>query len=478
MSLAMPLTGPQDVPPTNLIEGCAVMFRVVSFAILFHVAALAAYAEGPAATPTSIAHRDGKDWPGFLGPDRNGKSAENGLPTEWPAQGPVVIWQKPIGTGYAAPAISDGRLYHFARFENAARLKCFNAETGAELWKRDYETDFSDMLGYNNGPRATPVVDGPFVFAYGADGILECVRVEDGELVWRIDTLKEFGVVKNFFGVGSTPLVWNDLLIVLVGGSPPGSPTDVYAARGNVEANGTAVVAFDKATGQVRWKTGDELASYASPMLAKFGGRDVVIVFARGGLLAIDPAKGETIAQFPWRARKLESVNASSPVIMGDEIFISETYELGSALVRFTGSAFEEVWTDRGRRRNQALALHWNTPIEHNGYLYASSGYHSPEAELRCVEWKTGKVMWSEPGMLRSSLLFAEDTLICLSEDGTLRLIRAKPDRYEELAKWELTTEDGRPLLTEPAWAAPALARGLLYVQGADRMVCLKLMKE
>ena len=119
-------------------------------------------------------------------------------------------------------------------------------------------------------------------------------------------------------------------------------------------------------------------------------------------------------------------------------MFISETYELGSALVRFTGTGFEEVWTDRDRRRNQAMALHWNTPIEHDGYLYGSSGYHAPEAELRCVEWKTGKVMWSEPDMGRSSLLFVDGTLVCLSEDGTLRLVRATPERYEELAKWEL----------------------------------------
>ena len=118
------------------------------------------------------------------------------------------------------------------------------------------------------------------------------------------------------------------------------------------------------------------------------------------------------------------------------------------------------------------MALHWNTPIEHHGYLYGSSGYHAPEAELRCVEWKTGKVQWSEPGMGRSSLLLVEDTLVCLSEDGTLRLITATPQRYDELAEWELKTDNGAPLLTYPAWAAPALARGLLYVQGADRIVC------
>jgi hypothetical protein len=165
-------------------------------------------------------------------------------------------------------------------------------------------------------------------------------------------------------------------------------------------------------------------------------------------------------------------------VVVGNEVFISETYELGSALVRFTGKAFEEVWTDRRRPRNRAMALHWNTPIVHDGYLYGSSGYHAPEAELRCVEWNTGKVMWSEPDLKRASLLLVEDTLVCLSEDGALRLVRATPERYDELAQWKLTSDAGSPLLKPPAWAAPVLARGLLYVQGADRLVCLELIPE
>jgi hypothetical protein len=122
------------------------------------------------------------------------------------------------------------------------------------------------------------------------------------------------------------------------------------------------------------------------------------------------------------------------------------------------------------------MALHWNTPIAHDGYLYGSSGYHAPEAELRCVEWKTGRVMWSEPDMGRASLLLVEDRLVCLSEDGTLRIVRATPGRYEELAEWQLASADGTPLLNYPAWAAPALARGLMYVQGDDRLVCLRLM--
>lgn len=421
---------------------------------------------------------EARDWPGFLGPHRNGKSTESGLPDVFPTAEPPLVWQAPIGTGYAAPAIGDGRLYHFARYNDNERLTCLDAATGEQRWTCEYPTAYDDMLGYNNGPRATPLIDGPHVYTFGAEGILQCVRAADGVPVWRVDTTKDFHVVKNFFGVGSTPLLWGDLLLVNVGGSPPDGPPDVYAAQGRVQADGSALVAFDKATGKVRWKTGDDLASYASPVLASVGGRDTVFVFARGGLLAIDPAKAETLARFPWRAKLLESVNASSPVVVGDEVFISETYELGSALTKFSGSDFAEVWTDRGRRRDRSMALHWNTPVEHDGYLYGSSGYHAPEAELRCVEWKTGKVLWSEPDMGRSSLLYVDGKLVCLSEDGTLRILRCTPDRYDELAKWELKADDGTPLLKYPAWSAPALARGRLYVQGANRLVCLRLIDE
>ena len=180
---------------------------------------------------------------------------------------------------------------HFARYGDTARLSCLDAKPVPSSGRAIIPTDFEDMLGYNNGPRATPLVDGPSVYTFGAEGMLQCVRVADGHMLWRIDTTKQFNVVKNFFGVGSSPLVWGDLLLVNVGGSPPGGPTDVYAANGKVQPDGSAIVAFDKITGAVRWKTGDDLASYSSPVAAKIAGRDVVFMFARGGLLAIDPEK-------------------------------------------------------------------------------------------------------------------------------------------------------------------------------------------
>ena len=465
------------------------------FAILTLLPSLFAFARPlAAAEPPDLGTRpQGVDWPAFLGPERNSRSPETGLAADWSDQEPRVVWQCELGEGYSAPSISRGRLFHFDRHGNVHRLTCRNSETGAKLWRYELPADFTDMLGYNNGPRATPVVDGERVYVMSPEGRLHCVRVVDGKRVWAVDTLTDFGVVKNFFGVGSTPLVWADLLIANIGGSPPGSPTDVFAAGGRVDGNGTGVVAFDKLTGEVRWKTSDELASYASPIAAEIAGRPWCFVFARGGLMGLDPRVGKVDFQFPWRATKLESVNASSPVVVGSEAFISESYGPGSALVRIQvaeslrdsdGSfgetsprGYEVVWQDELRSREKAMELHWNTAVYHEGHLYGSSGQHGGSAELRCIEWATGKLRWREPRLARASLLYVDGHFICLSEDGALRLLRATPEQYEVVAEFTPRDPAGEPLLDYPAWAAPVLSHGLLYVRGSNRLACLELIK-
>ena len=157
----------------------------------------------------------GVDWPGMLGPHGDSKSPEQGLITPWPEDGPRVVWQRTLGTGYGAPSIARGRLYLFDRIGNQATLICLNSETGEELWKFGYPTDYEDYFGYNNGPRCCPVVDGDRVYIHGAEGMLHCVNAETGKLIWKVDTFQTFGVVQNFFGVGSAPVVEGDLLIVV-----------------------------------------------------------------------------------------------------------------------------------------------------------------------------------------------------------------------------------------------------------------------
>jgi outer membrane protein assembly factor BamB len=387
-----------------------------------------------------------------------------------------VVWHRQFGQGYAMPAVSLGRLFHFDRVGNNARLSCLRSETGEPLWKFEYPTDYEDYFGYNNGPRCSPVVDGDRVYLYGAEGLLHCLRVTDGKLIWRVDTKADFGVVQNFFGVGSTPVVEGGLLIAQVGGSPKGSAETSF---GDLKGNGSGVVAFDKLTGKVRYKVTDELASYASPVLATIDGRRWCFVLARGGLVGLEPATGKVEFQFPWRARSLESVNASNPVVVGNRVLITECYGRGSALLTVKPGGCDVVWSDADKGRRKSLEAHYMTPIHHGGYVYASSGRHLQSADLRCVELATGKVVWSQADLTRTSLLMVDGHFVCLGEDGAVLLVKVNPERYEEVSRLDLherPNQEGIVLLEPPCWAAPVLSHGLLYVQGKDRLVCLELI--
>jgi outer membrane protein assembly factor BamB len=432
-----------------------------------------------------ITRKTGSDWPCFLGPTHDSKSSETGI-QPWPKAGPNVLWQTKLGAGYSAPVISRGRLFQLSRYGDQVRLTCMESETGKFLWKFEHPSDFEDLYGYDNGPRCSPVVDDDRVYTFGPEGMLHCRRVTDGKPVWKIDTREKFGVIQNFFGVGSTPIVEGDLLIALIGGSPAEDRSVAPGQLDQVHGNGAGIVAFDKRTGKIKYQISDELASYSSPVCATIDGRRWCFAFARGGLLAFDPADGEIDFHFPWRAKILESVNASNPVVIDDLVFISETYGPGSALLRVKSGGYDVVWSDEKRPRDKAMQTHWNTAIHIDGYLYGSSGRHLENAELRCIELKTGKVMWSEPGLTRSSLLYVDGHFVCLSEDGTLRLLRATPEKYDVVTEVVLTDPEASEdtvafggssrLLKPPAWAAPILSHGLLYVRGRDRLVCLELI--
>jgi outer membrane protein assembly factor BamB len=365
------------------------------------------------------------------------------------------------------------------------------ARTGEEIWRFEYPTEYEDMYGYNNGPRCSPVIDDDRLYVYGVEGDLHCLNVSDGSLIWRLETWREFGVIQNFFGVGSTPVVAGDLLICMVGGSPPGSP-GLRESDGNVTGNGSGIVAFDKHNGEVKYKITDELASYASLQLATIDGRPWCFAFCRGGLVGFEPQTGQIDFHYPWRSKMLESVNASVPVVVGNEVFISETYQIGSSLLAVRPKGFDVVWKDDTSVREKAMKTHWNTAVYHDGYLYGCSGRNTPDADLRCIEWKTGKVMWVEqqPAVTRerSSLMYVDGHFVCLGEFGSLRLLKANPNKYEEVAQVTLMREEPdpqrkklfapQPLLKYPAWAAPILSHGLLYVRGDDRLVCMELIPQ
>jgi outer membrane protein assembly factor BamB len=429
------------------------------------------------ASPCSLRSQDqGSDWPRFLGPLGTSVSTEKGIVAPWPEKGPRVVWHQQLGTGYGAPAISKGKLFQFDRVANLARLQCLDPRTGHFIWKFEYPTNYKDFFGYNNGPRCCPVVDLDRVFIYGPEGMLHCVRAEDGKLLWKVDTREDFHVMQNFFGVGSTPVVEGDLLIVQVGGSPKGSVMRTLGDIANLKSDRSAIVAFNKSDGTVKYRIGDELASYSGPALATVGGRRWGFVFARGGLLAFEPGSGKIDFHFPWRSAELECVNAANPLVVGDHVLISETYGPGSALLKVRPGGYDVVWSDAEKSR-KSLQCHWNTPIHAGSCVYGCSGRHTNNAELRCVDLATGKVNWSEPRLTRTSLLMVDGHFICLGEDGTLRLLKVNPKKYDEVSVVEIKDEKTQmPLLEYPCWAAPVLSHGLLYVRGNDRLVCLDLI--
>ncbi len=248
-----------------------------------------------------------------------------------------------------------------------------NAEQGTELWKYQYPTQYCDLDEYDNGPRCSPVVDGNRVYIYGADGNLVCLRAIDGKRLWQCDTFRQFGVVRNFFGVGSTPVIEQDLLIAIVGGSPPEDQKTPPGELDRVVGNGTGIVAFDKFTGEVKYTLINELASYASPIVATVQGCRRCFALCRGGVVVFFPDTGRVNFRKPYPCVSLQAVNASTPVIVGNEVFISEAYGPGSCLFSVEPGGYGLLWHGVKTSRKKVMQTQFNTVVYHDGYLYGCS---------------------------------------------------------------------------------------------------------
>jgi len=407
-----------------------------------------------------------EDWKSFRGATHDSISRETKLLVNWPNGGPKLVWEMRKGTGYSSPAISGDHLVYFFRVSDVEKVVALHPETGEKYWDFSYPTKFEDRYGYNNGPRASPVVDGDRVYTFGAEGKLYCFKLQTGQVYWKRDLSAEFKVPQDFFGTASTPLIEGDLLIINVGA--PHGPT---------------VAAFDKLTGKMVWGAGDQWGpSYASPVPANVNGQRRVFVFAggeskppTGGLLSIDPADGAIDFAFPWRSRSYESVNAASPVVAGNQVFISASYKTGGALLNLLPDGkFNVAWT------SQEIGTHFNTAVYKDGYLYAFDGRNEPDASLVCVEVNTGKLMWrTKPewdeaftvggverrerlGTFRGTLLYVDGHFLCLGELGHLLWMDLTPQGYKELKRtWLFAARE--------TWSLPVLSHGLLYVSQHGR---------
>lgn len=414
----------------------------------------------------------GSDWPFFLGPKRNGKSIETGIRADWKTSPPKLLWHKKVGTGYAAPAVAKGRLLFYHRVRNNGgrerfkeRLTCFQSETGKELWHADFPTDYNDLNGYGDGPRSSPVVDEDRVYLLSPSGILRCLQLVDGKSVWAVDLVESFDCELPTYGMGASPVVYQNTLLVVVG-----SKSDDLAQKNST------VVAFDKSTGVFRYGVGKHLASYATPVIQNSQGRPWCFAFTQNGLLSFNPATGDSDFDFPWAANIAGCANAASPVVHDSQVFFSESYKLGGAMLRF---AFEKpsspaiVWMDSRQVREKSMASHWNTPILHEGFLYGCSGRHRSDGTIKCVEWSTGRTRWQMKLGGRSSLTYIDNHFLNLTETGLLTLFRATPTGYVEAGRLDKTNTSVVPAY--PAWTAPVVARGLLYLRGKHELICYDL---
>lgn len=392
------------------------------------------------------------DWPQVLGPQRNGVYTGPALAASWPKGGPRVVWQKQVGAGFAGPVVAGGRLILFHRVGNEEVVEALEASTGKPQWRFAYPTAYRDDFGFDEGPRAVPVVAGGRVYTFGAEGQLHALDFVTGKKIWSEDTMRRFRVRKGFFGAAGSPLVEDGRVLVNVGGM-----------SGDKEAG---IVAFTADTGAVLWTATNHEASYSSPVGATLGGKRRVFFFTRQGLVGLDPAGGAVLFQKTWRSRSQASVNAATPLVVGDLVFVSATYETGAALVRVQNDRLSDVWSS-----DEVMSNHYATSVYRDGYLYGFHGRQEFNPSFRAVAFMTGKVQWSVDRFHAGTVTLAGDKLLILRETGELLLAPAAPDAFRPMAQAQILPPTVR--------SYPALSDGFLYARNNDTahdiLVCFDL---
>jgi len=395
-----------------------------------------------------------------------------------------VLWHKRIGTGYSAPSVLGTQVVIHHRIGNEEIVEALDPGSGKTLWRHAYPSKFVDPYGYNNGPRASPTLASNRCFTFGAEGKLLCLNLENGKVIWQRNTSEEWNVPPAFFGVGSSPVLEGGRLFVMIGGQPasgvvafhPETGKTLWESVGQKNWEGLPMAGWPGEP-RVIWKEWEKQASYSTPVPATIHGKRQLLCLMRQGLVSLDPANGHVNYSFWFRARVDDSVNALNPVVADDLVFISAAYyRVGSVLLKIAsdGRQVTPVW------RSPVLEIHWSTPIYYQGYLYAFSGRNEPDARFRCVELKTGNLLWdrdeswqhntSTPATYgRGSAILSEGKLIALGEGGLLGLFKVTPKEPEEISRFQV------PQLHYPCWAAPVLANRRLYLRSEDHLICFNL---
>lgn len=387
-----------------------------------------------------------EDWPQYLGPDRNGVYEGPALAETWAKDGPRVVWRKPVGAGFSGPVVAQGHLILFHRVMNNEVVESFDARTGESQWRYSYPTSYRDDFGFDEGPRAVPVVADGIVYTFGAEGQLHAIGLADGKRIWSVDTRARFNVTKGWFGAAGSPLVEGGRVLANIGGRNAG------------------IVAFDAKTGNILWTaTGDE-ASYSSGIGATIGSRRLAIFLTRAGLVGLDPATGAIQFQRAWRSRSAASVNVATPLVIEDRIFVSAEYGPGAAVLRVNGSNLTELWAS-----DDVLSNHYATSVYSGGYLYGFHGRQEFGQSFRAVAMESGEVKWSENRFGAGTVTLVGNRLLIMRENGEIVLAQVSPNGFRPLVRAQILPPTVR--------AYPAIADGFVYVRNENTLVCLDLSR-
>jgi outer membrane protein assembly factor BamB len=392
-----------------------------------------------------------EDWPQWLGPRRDNSSTEKVAPWKDKLK---VLWRKPVGEGHSSPVVAKGRVFVHAKIKdkNAEEIVAFDAKSGEELWRTEYERAAFKSL-YGNGPRATPAVVEDRLYTFGITGVLTCLETDKGKQVWQVDTLKQFQAKNLFFGMACSPLLAGDHVLVNVGGKDH------------------SIVAFNRTNGEVAWKSMDDPASYSSPILFGAGAERQAVFLTGANVASLNPADGSVFWRYPLVDRLLES--STTPIRAGDLLLASSiTYgSVGLKLETKDGKpAAEKAWMKK------ELTSYFSTPVAvGKEHIYMVTGttpgpFSKPSADLHCIEAKTGQELWKKAkvGIYHASLMrTGDDKLLMMTDSGDLVLLEPDPKAYSELARSKISGPE--------TWAHPALSDGRLYVRDKGNLICLQL---
>jgi outer membrane protein assembly factor BamB len=381
-------------------------------------------------------------WTGFRGPLRNGVYTEQPIRTSWPAAGLTPMWKQPIGGGYASFSIARGRAFTIEQRRAQEVVTAYDVATGRELWAHGWDGEFTEWLG-GDGPRATPSWSDGRVYALGALGELRCLDERTGATVWRVNILDDNSASNLPWGMAASPLLVDNLVVVL-----PGGPA------------GRSIAAYDRATGKRRWTALNDKQAYSAPMLATIGGVRQILVLAARRLVSITPEAGELLWEYPWPTAN--DINCSQPVILspGNRVLLSSGYGHGAALLEVTAN--DGRFATRLLWENTRLKNRFSSSVEHDGFLYGLD-----ENILTCLDAATGDVKWKAGRYGHGQFIFASGHLVLLTEEGDLVLVRATPERHEEVARF--------PVFEGKTWNHPAIDDGRLLVRNLAEMAAFDL---